>query len=345
MKLVRLPDSGEHRLPFYLAMEEWIAASLPADDYIFTWIVSPTVIVGRNQDIVREVNIPYCREHGIDLARRRSGGGCVFADLNNIMISYVTPSVEVETTFAVFTRRVASQLRKMGLDASATGRNDIMVGERKISGNAFYHVPGRSIVHGTMLYNTDTEFMANAITPSRAKLEGKGVRSVQSHIVTASELLPSVTLDAFHEMLLDGIYDEVVELTAADVAGIEAIEQNYYRPEWLMGLRHARAAEGMRTGSMERRVDGAGTFEVTVAVDGDGTLCNVGITGDFFMLADLDSELLNRIVGVPCRMADLRTALKGTDVSRVIAGLDNDTFAEMLAAAAATGEKVPDRQR
>lgn len=334
MKLVRLPDQSQHRLPFYLAMEEWIAASLPADDYIFTWIVSPTVIVGRNQDIVKEVNIPYCREHGIDLARRRSGGGCVFADLNNIMVSYVTPSVEVETTFAVFTRRVASQLCKMGLDATATGRNDIMVGDRKISGNAFYHVPGRSIVHGTMLYNTDAEFMANAITPSRAKLAGKGVRSVRSHIVTASQLLPGMSLDTFHERLLDGLYDDVLELTADNIAAIEAIEQNYYRPEWLMGLRHATTRDGLRTGSAERRVDGAGTFDVTVAVDADGILCNAGLTGDFFMLADLDSELLSHIVGVPCRAADLRAALAGTDVSRVVSGLSNEAFAEMLAAAA-----------
>lgn len=146
-------------------MEEWIARHLSPDDYFFIWRVKPTVICGRNQDIEKEVNLPYCRTHGIDVVRRRSGGGCVYADMNNWMFSFITPDEVVSTTFGRYTTLIAGMLRSLGFDASATGRNDIYIYNRKVSGNAFYHMPGRSIVHGTMLYDIDVERMTNAITP------------------------------------------------------------------------------------------------------------------------------------------------------------------------------------
>ena len=96
MKHLSLPDAALwRRLPFYLAAEEWAARVLPPDDYFFAWRVAPTVICGRNQDMAAEVDLDYCRTHGIDVVRRRSGGGCVYADRNNWMFSYITPSDEV----------------------------------------------------------------------------------------------------------------------------------------------------------------------------------------------------------------------------------------------------------
>ena len=330
-----LPAAGGRRLAFYLAMEEWIARNLPPAEYFFTWVVAPSVICGRNQDMEAEVNMPYCRSHGISVYRRRSGGGCVYADLQNIMCSYITPATGVVTTFAGFTGRLAARLRRMGIDARATGRNDITVDGRKISGNAFYHIPGRSIVHGTMLYATDADNMLNAITPERAKLLSKRVQSVQSRIVTASQLLPDMTFEAFHAALLDGLCEERITLTADQVRQIEVLEQDYYRPEWLAG-KSPRTKAGMRCGTAAERIEGCGGLRVTVVTDAAGVIDDITVRGDFFTLAfDLDGALLDRLRGCRAQEADLSRALRAVDVAQVIPGLDNDTLVKLTVRAAA----------
>lgn len=229
------PDSDKRRLAFYLAAEEWVAANLAAGEYFFTWIVDPTVIIGHNQDLEAEVNREYCLGHGIEIVRRRSGGGCVYADRDNIMMSYVCADTDVKSVFGRYTGMVASQLRRMGIDAHPSGRNDITVGERKISGNAYYLLPNRSIVHGTMLYDTNLEHMLNAITPSRAKLESHRVKSVESRITMASKLLPGVSLDEFHRGLVEGLQSGRYVLTPEQVAEVERLEQRYYDPRWVNG--------------------------------------------------------------------------------------------------------------
>lgn len=319
MKRILLPGQQRRALPFYLALEEYAARTLPADDYFFSWIVAPTVIVGRNQDLAAEVDLDYCQSHGIDVVRRRSGGGCVFADLNNIMLSYITPSVEVQTTFAAFTRRVAAQLCAMGIDARAGGRNDILVADRKISGNAFYHLPGRSIVHGTMLYRTDMDMMSHAITPARAKLLSHGVQSVPSRIVTASELLPGVSLQEFHARLVDGLADDTLTLTAADIAAVEALERQYRHPEWLHGRRRTAHAQPVR-------IDGCGTVRCHVELDGNGLIAAMEMTGDFFALDSLDTALVQPLIGVKPQ----RQAIMDAVPQPPIAGLSADSLADII---------------
>ena len=184
MKYVALPSEEQHILPFYLAMEEYVARRLAADEYFFMWQVEPTVIFGRNQLLDTEVDVEYCRANGIGVYRRKSGGGCVYADMDNIMFSYITPTVNVNFTFNNYMLMVEHLLQKLGVDAKTTGRNDILIEGKKVSGNAFYHLPGRSIVHGTMLYDTDIEKMLRSTTPSRTKLKSKGVESVRQHITT-----------------------------------------------------------------------------------------------------------------------------------------------------------------
>ncbi|MBQ0070145.1 MAG: lipoate--protein ligase family protein, partial [Bacteroidales bacterium] len=151
MKYLRLPNNETHILPFYLAMEEYATRIFREDDLFFMWQVNPTVIFGRNQVVQNEVNLDYCDAHGIEYYRRKSGGGCVYADMSNIMFSYITRSDNVTTTFSQYTSAVVKMLKSLGLDASDNSRNDIMVNGLKVSGNAFYLIPGYSIVHGTML--------------------------------------------------------------------------------------------------------------------------------------------------------------------------------------------------
>lgn len=326
MKHVIIPESPglTRRLPFYLAAEEWVARALPRGEYFFTWTVDPTVIFGRNQLIDAEVDLDYCRAHGIQTYRRRSGGGCVYADRSNIMLSYITWRTDVEPTFARYTAMVAATLRKLGLDASASGRNDVLIGGRKVSGNAFYHLPGRSIVHGTMLYSTDIDHMLHAITPSRSKLESKQVQSVGAHITTVRSHLPSLSLEAFRAHIIADICDEEpLTLSPAQIAEIEALELDYYRPEWIYG----------RKGSAHkprRRVEGVGEFMADIDLDSDGLIRAVDLKGDFFLLSDLDSTLLSRLRGVRPEREAIARALADTDVSRTIAGLSTDAFVDLL---------------
>lgn len=318
---VILPDSSLHRLPFYLTMEEWIARRLPAGDYFFTWQVDPTVIFGRNQDIDKEVDLDYCRRHGIAFYRRRSGGGCVFADRSNIMFSFITPSEQVVTTFSRYTSLVARMLQSLGLDAEAGGRNDITVGGRKVSGNAFYHLPGRSIVHGTMLYDTDLAHMAGAITPSRSKLESKKVASVESHITTLCRHL-DIDINEFINYATRYLADSTLQLSASQVEEIEEMSQPYYTREWIYGRRNARSI------SKDRRIEGVGEFNIDIERDGD-RIRDIEMYGDFFITGDLDS-LLDKIKGTEATPAALADAIAETDCGSVIAGLNADDLIRII---------------
>ena len=166
---------------------------------LFTWIVEPTVIYGRHQQAEVEVNEIYCREHGIRVVQRKSGGGCVYADEGNLMISYIEPSAFSrrfsESPFTRFLNSVAQILQAYGVPAVTTAHNDILVGDRKVSGWACYTAPTGTIVHGTMLYDVDMEAMRRAITPTEQKLQKHGVASVRQRV----QNLRSLT-DAFPDI-------------------------------------------------------------------------------------------------------------------------------------------------
>ncbi len=324
MKYLSLPDNTTRILPFYLAMEEYAARIIGEDDIFFMWQVEPTVIFGRNQLIANEVNVEYCREHGIAFYRRRSGGGCVYADHDNIMFSYITRSDEVQTTFTRYTSAVAEMLRGLGLNASASDRNDVLIGNRKVSGNAFYHVPGRSIVHGTMLFDTNMEHMLNAITPSREKLTSKGVESVRSHITTLREHL-SMDIEDFKRHVRETLCDGEIRLTAADVAEIERITQAYLEPSFLMGKnpRHEVECGG--------RIEGVGSIHVSLELQ-HGAVRDLHLTGDFFPLRNGVREvMLDKLCGVKPEANALRAALDGCDAGQWILNLTNEQLIKLLA--------------
>lgn len=323
MKYLSLPDNSTRILPFYLAMEEYAARIIGEDDIFFMWQVEPTVIFGRNQLIANEVNVEYCREHGIAFYRRRSGGGCVFADHDNIMFSYITRSDEVQTTFTRYTSAVAEMLCGLGLNASASDRNDVLIDRRKVSGNAFYHIPGRSIVHGTMLYDTNMEHMLNAITPSREKLTSKGVESVRSHITTLSEHL-SMDIEDFKLHVRRTLCDGEICLTADDVAEIERLTLPYLDPSFLWG--NDPSCEVKRGG----RIEGVGSIHVNVKLKHDAIL-DLQLTGDFLPLCDAREAMLDKLLGVKLEASDLRAALDGCDAGRWILNLTNEELIKLLA--------------
>lgn len=233
MKYVALPFQEPRRLSFYLAMEEFVARHTDEPDAFFMWQVEPSVIFGRNQVLENEVNVAYCREHGISLYRRKSGGGCVYADMDNLMLSFVTSEENVNFAFNRFVNMVLLVLRKQGIAATGTSHNDIMIGDRKVCGTACYHLEGRSIVHSTMLFDTNMDHMLNAITPSREKLEKKGIESVRQRITLLKDYTTLDSVEALKALIRETLCEGERMLTASEVAGIEAIEATYLKEEFI----------------------------------------------------------------------------------------------------------------
>lgn len=232
MKYVVLPEYRERRLSFYLAMEEYVARYFDDTDLFFMWQVEPSVIFGRNQQLLSEVNVNYCREHGIQLYRRKSGGGCVYADKDNVMLSFITSGDDVGFTFNRFIGMELLVLRKLGVEAIGTSHNDVMIGDRKVSGAAFYQLPGRSIVHATMLYDTNMENMLGALTPSSEKLQSKGIQSVRQRITLLKDYI-SLSLEEFKDFVRATLCDGERILTQQEVAEIEKLEQTYLCEEFV----------------------------------------------------------------------------------------------------------------
>ena len=214
-------------------MEEFVARYMNvSEDCFFMWQVEPSVIFGRNQVAENEVNIPYCREHGIQMYRRKSGGGCVYADMSNVMLSYTTNDENVDVTFTRYLSMFAEALQRLGIDAQKNDHNDIMIGDKKVSGNAIYHLPGKNIAHGTLLYDTDMENMLQAITPSRQKLDKHGVESVRQRICLLKDYT-DIPFAEIRKQLREMLCDTVYSMTAEDVKIVEEIEKEYLSEDFI----------------------------------------------------------------------------------------------------------------
>lgn len=230
MKYVVLPTDEVHRLDFYLAMEEYVARQVDEADCFFMWQVEPSVIYGRNQVVENEVNLNYCRENGIRVYQRKSGGGCVYADKDNLMLSFVTSEENVGFAFNRFVTMVLLVLRKMGVEATGTTHNDIMIGDRKVCGTACRKTASGCVVHSTMLYDTNMAHMLNAITPGPEKLQKKGIESVRQRITLLKDYTP-LSLGQVKTLIRETLCQGERRLSAADVAEIERLAQAYRRME------------------------------------------------------------------------------------------------------------------
>ena len=232
MKYLLLPETKDRSLAFYLALEEYVARQKDEPDSFFMWQVKPSVIFGRNQVVENEVNVDYCRAHGISMYRRKSGGGCVYADMDNLMLSYISAGENVNFAFNRFINMVLLVLRKMGIEATGTSHNDVLIGGHKVCGTACYHVGGKSIVHSTMLYDTNMEHMLNAITPSREKLRKKGIESVRQRITLLKDYT-TMSLDQIKLLIRDTLCSDERRLTASEVADVERLERSYLDNEFV----------------------------------------------------------------------------------------------------------------
>ncbi|SHF93195.1 lipoate--protein ligase [Dysgonomonas macrotermitis] len=320
MIYIALPDDKVRRLSFYLSMEEYIARYIDADECFFMWQVNPTVIFGRNQLMENEVNLEYVRANGIETYRRKSGGGCVYADFSNIMFSYITKDRNVSFTFLSYLQRVALILQKLGINAIASGRNDITVDEKKVSGNAFYRTPEKSIVHGTMLFNTDLEKLVMSITPNDKKLITKGVESVRKRVTNLSEYI-DLSIDEFKNFVRTNLCDSERVLTVEEIAKIEEIEKEYLSEEFIFG-------NNPRYTLVKHSYGDAGEIQIRLEIK-NGVIKDINIVGDYFLVGDIDT-LFKMLRNVQYERAVVEDILKDVKIEDYIFNLDKTRFLDIL---------------
>jgi lipoyltransferase/lipoate-protein ligase len=218
-------------------MEEYLAKHVKEDTFV-TWVVSPTVIFGRHQVMEAEVNIAYCQTNSIAMYRRKSGGGCVYADEGNLMMSLISPNKHSEVVFQSFLDRVSGVLCDLGFAAVKSQHNDIMVEGYKVSGNACYALSTGTIVHGTLLVNVDFDALQQAITPSVEKLAKHGVKSVRQRVANLTQYaaFDSIqTIERFDAHLINALCARTRTLTREEIAEIDEIEKDYLNPQFIAG--------------------------------------------------------------------------------------------------------------
>lgn len=215
---------------FNMAFDEWCLENIDLDEPVFyLWKNRPSVIIGLNQNASQEVNLEYLRQNGIILARRVTGGGAVYHDLQNLNYSIIGKDAGPE----IF----AESLRKLGIDAELTGRNDIFVGGKKVSGYAKRIWKDRVLIHGTLMYDVDIDVLTKALTTPVSKLAMKGVASVRSRVTNLKEMLPQFKdIDgvkaALHAILSDG--DSQIVLNEKQLAEIRELSDAKFSTEaWL----------------------------------------------------------------------------------------------------------------
>ena len=184
----------------YLRIEQDLAQQVQ-EPTLFTWVVSPTVIYGRHQLREQEVNESYCAEHGIRVVQRQSGGGCVYADEGNVMVSYVSPSTHNREVFDEFLAMLSGAFRQLGYDAVTTEHNDILVGGRKVSGTACYTTPTGTVVHASILYDVNLEALEQAITPTAEKLAKHAVQSVRQRVANLRDIKDLGSTQTFRQLV------------------------------------------------------------------------------------------------------------------------------------------------
>lgn len=227
-----------------LAAEEYILRRLdPAEDYVFLYVNAPSVIVGRNQNTFAEVNAAFVRARGLPVLRRLSGGGTVYHDTGNLNVSVITRyAPENFQNFRKFTAPVIATLRALGVPAVFSGRSDIRVAGRKISGNAQYRSGARMLSHGTLLFNASLEDLEAALAVDSQLMTSRALKSVRSQVANVVEFLPApLTLAEFKLYLLEELFGKgssvpIRTLTPADWAAIQTLVATRYALwEWNYG--------------------------------------------------------------------------------------------------------------
>ncbi|MGY0692835.1 lipoate--protein ligase [Virgibacillus sp. FSP13] len=315
-----------------LALEEYILQNFgEKDTYLLFYINSPSIIIGRNQNTVEEINTNYVDENGIKVVRRLSGGGAVYHDEGNLNFSFITKDDgDSFQNFAKFTQPVVEALNKIGVPAELKGRNDLAAGGRKISGNAMFSTKGRMFSHGTLMLDSEIENVVSALNVKQEKIESKGIKSIRSRVANISEFLDEkITMDEFKELILRYIFDvEDVkdvpryELTEEDWENVYQISKERYQNwDWNYGKSpsfNVQASHKFAAGLVDVRLDVK-----------KGIIENCKIFGDFFGIGEV-SEVEKKLIGVRHERKAIEEALADVDVPHYLGKISKEDFVNLL---------------
>ena len=324
MKYILLPKPDTiHQLPFYFAVEEYVARHYTDDDYFMGWRVNPTVMLGRNQLIDNEVNTDYCKEHKIDIFRRKSGGGCIYADKGCIQFSYISRAVNANEAFAAYMQRMADLLKGLKIDAQLSGRNDILINGTKVSGCAFYQLSNRSVLHNSLLFDTQLDHLSNALTPEKEKLQSKGVASVRQRVTNVATYTQLDILAFMDYVRQEMCGTEVLELTEEDMKGVAEIEKELSSDDFVYGKNPKYSLV------RKHRFEGVGTLEAHIELK-NNIIGSINMVGDYFLLGDIDHDFLNLLKGCEFTREAVEEILQSIDLSTIIRGLKLRQFLRLL---------------
>ncbi|MFC7784815.1 lipoate--protein ligase [Rossellomorea sp. GCM10028870] len=312
-----------------LAIEEYALKNLDINEsYLLFYINEPSIIIGKNQNTIEEINTDYVEKQGLHVVRRLSGGGAVYHDLGNLNFSFITKDDgESFHNFKKFTEPVVTALHKLGVKAELSGRNDIIAEGRKISGNAQFSTKGRMFSHGTLLFDSEMENVVSALRVKKDKIESKGIKSIRSRVANISEFLSEkMTIEQFRSTLLDYIFDgsdvEEYVLTEEDWKKIhELSKERYQNWDWNYGkspkfnLQHSHRFP-------------VGSIDVRLEVN-KGKIDNCKIFGDFFGVGNVD-DIEEKLTGTRYERKDIARALEGVDIQHYFGNVTKDEFVDLV---------------
>ena len=325
MRYLKNPSTN----PYYnMAFDEYCLESLSIDEPVFyLWQNRPAVIVGFNQEVNTEVNLDYLKENGIDLVRRVTGGGAVYHDLENLNYTIVGRSEDLERDYPEYASLLAKALQTLGVPATLSGRNDILVEGRKVSGFAKRVCKNRLMVHGTLMYNVDVDVLTNVLNPSTTKLQSKGIASVRSRVANLCDYLPEIPdIQTFsqrlEEILSNNYTDTEYQLTETDLANIQRLtDKKFATWEWNYG--HSPKATLVHSARLA-----CGTVEIHLTL-AENRIASCHFGGDF--LGNLPaSDVEKALTGIPYEINEIRKCLSKIEISRYFDRVSVDDLLEMM---------------
>ncbi len=328
--MIFIENEGNTNPKLNLALEEYALRNFSADnDYLLFYINEPSIIIGRNQNTLEEINHNYVEENNIHIVRRVSGGGAVYHDFGNLNFSFITNhDVKSLSNFKKFTAPVIKVLNNLGLDAELKGRNDIEVGEKKISGTAQFSTGKRMVSHGTLLLNTDLGEVVNALNVKMSKIQSKGHKSVRSRVANISEFLKNpLTIEEFRELVLKGLYEEnepfeTYHLTPEQWKSVHQLkEEKYDTWDWNYG-------RSPKFNIQRNKRFSIGEIDLRIFVE-KGYIKDFKIFGDFFG-KDPVEQLEQLLIGVRYKLEDITTVLKNIDLQEYFGDLSKADFIALV---------------
>lgn len=315
-----------------LALEEYLLKNIDlSDTYLLFYINEPSIIIGKNQNTIEEINTEYVEKNNIKVVRRLSGGGAVYHDLGNLNFSFLTKDDgESFHNFAKFTEPVVRALNKMGVPAELVGRNDIVVEGRKVSGNAQFATKGRMFSHGTLMFDSEIDNVVQALNVRKEKIESKGIKSIRSRVANISEFLPEkMTMQEFKSLILQSIFqvDDVkdvptYELTDEDWEKVQEISRNRYQKwEWNYGKSPAynmKASHKFPSGFIDVRLNVK-----------KGVIENCKIYGDFFGIGDV-ADIEQALIGVRHERRSVDAALSTLDIPHYLGKITKEDLLDLI---------------